>query len=61
MKKIDEFFSIVGWNERLNKIVHKPEEKKPGKSKIALVFFIAGLLSGIIMMEYVIPWILIYI
>ncbi len=61
MKKIDEFFNIMEWDERLNKIVYKPDDKKPGKGKIALVFFIAGLLSGIIIMEYMIPWILIYI
>ncbi|MFW5928150.1 MAG: hypothetical protein ACOCSL_03020 [Thermoplasmatota archaeon] len=61
MKKIDDLFNTMEWNKRLGRIVYKPEKKETSKSKIALVFFIAGLLSGIIIMEYIIPWILIYI
>ncbi|MFO7791813.1 MAG: hypothetical protein R6W73_02385 [Candidatus Saliniplasma sp.] len=62
MKKIDEFYDVMGWKRRLGGLFYKRSEKdRFGKGKIALIFFIAGLLLGIILMEYVIPLILIYI
>ncbi len=61
MKGSDNIFEVMEWHKRLNRLYNDPEEVEVNRGKTAFVFFIAGLLTGIIIMQYIIPLIQIYL
>ena len=61
MNRSDELYKVMDWRRRLDNLLYEPGQDDMTKGKIALIFFIAGILTGIIIMQYIIPLIQIYL
>lgn len=55
MSELDKTFKTLEWDRRLNKF---KEEDESEYGKVALVFFLAGTIFGIILIQYILPVIL---
>lgn len=56
MSDLENSMRSFGWRERLARV--KGEDEEPERKSTDLISFLIGIIVGIILIKYVIPWVL---